>query len=363
MMWTPSTLLLPSILFRVITILSADSFSLSKVPNYLTGKIASDERVVFFPTVANKINITHWSVPIHGWIFEPELESRKRRVAIKGLGKLFQVNDSEEKRLLKRRLMPFTVDNQSMKYVNIKLGNGSGIHRLPRSRKDGHFTSQLTLHDDELHGNDEGIMHYNAVDRERTFEGSIHLLPSTGVSIISDIDDTVKITNYLSKKEFYKNTFLREFQEVPGMKELFHKCKSEYESCSIHYVSASPYQLFEELHSFFERAGFPSATFHLKRIRVKDKTLLQLFADPKDYKLRQIEPLLRNFPQRKFILIGDSGEKDPEVYVELYRRYPDQIEKIWIRNVNEANATRMEGVDPGRWKYFNDGFDLMDQVV
>lgn len=331
------------------------------MPNYLTGKIGSDERVVFFPTIANKINITHWDVPIHGWIFEPELESKKRNVAIKGVGKLFKVTNPEEKKLLKRQLMPFTGDNQSMKYVNIKVG--SGIFRLPRSRKDGHFVGHLTIHDDALHCNDEGIVYFNAVDRDRTFPGSIHLVPPTGISIISDIDDTVKITNYLVKKEFYKNTFLREFREVSGMKELFHKCRSEYGDCFFHYVSAAPYQLFEELNNFFERVGFPQATYHLKRIRVKDKTLLQLFADPKDYKLGQIEPILKTFPHRKFILIGDSGEKDPEVYAELYRRYPDQIEKIWIRNVNDANATRMDGVDPQRWRYFDDGYDLMDDIA
>ena len=127
-------------------------------------------------------------------------------------------------------------------------------------------------------------------------------------------------------------------------------------------MSATPYQLFKELDIFFERIGFPVATYHLKRIRGKGKTLLLLFADPKDYKFKQITPILNTFPQRKFILIGDSGEKTCEVYSELNRRFPGQIEKIWIRNVNDANATRMEGVHPDRWRYFSDGQDLMDQV-
>jgi phosphatidate phosphatase APP1 len=78
-----------------------------------------------------------------------------------------------------------------------------------------------------------------------------------------------------------------------------------------------------------------------------------------DYKLRQIEPLLKTYPMRKFILIGDSGEKDPEIYAELSRRYPGRIEQIWIRNVNDANASRMEGVDPRVWRYFRDGHDLI----
>jgi hypothetical protein len=131
--------------------------------------------------------------------------------------------DTEGGELLKRRLMPFTVDNQSMKFVLVKVGNNGtgGIYRLPRSTKNGHFVGHVTLHHDELHDAEDGMLAYRAVDRDRIFEGFIHLLQSTGTSIISDIDDTLKITNYLDKREFLKNTFLREFVEVPGMKELF----------------------------------------------------------------------------------------------------------------------------------------------
>lgn len=359
----------PLLLLPALVLLSVD-----KLSNFITGRIARDERVVFFPTAASRINGTHWRVPIHGWIFEPELESKKRRVAIKGVGKLFSVKGEEEKKLLKRRLMPFTVDNQSMQYVNIKIG--SNVYRMPRSSKDGHFVAELALGDDELmqhhklHDNDAAgnairIVRYEAMgdEQNRTFEGTFHLIPPTGTSVITDIDDTIKITNYLDKKEFYRNTFLREFREVPGMKELFHKCAEDSGgSCSFHYVSASPFQLFEELDGFFGAVGFPPATYHLKRIRVKDKTLLQLFADPMEYKLQQIEPLMRAYPLRKFVLIGDSGEKDPEVYSELYRRHPHQVERIWIRNVNGANESRMDGVDSDIWRYFDDGYELLDQI-
>jgi hypothetical protein len=337
-------------LFSVSSLLS-----LAKVPNYWTGKIAADERVVFFPTAAHKMNATHWQVPIHGWIFEPELESKKRRAFVQALGRFFKVNSGEEKAILKDRIMPFTVDNQSMKYVKIKIGDM--LHTMPRSSKDGHFHANLTIEDSKLN-NKEGVVTFEAVDRCRTFPGVVHLVPPTGISIISDIDDTVKFTNYLDKKEFYKNTFIREFQAVPGMQQLYQNCKSQYENCHFHYVSAAPYQLYEELNKFFKRDNFPHATFHLKQIRVKDKTLLQLLADPLDYKLGQIEPILKRFPNRKFILVGDSGEKDPEVYCELFQKYPSQIEKIWIRNVNESPSARMNRVDPDRWQYFNDGTDL-----
>lgn len=330
--------------------------ALSKVPNYLTGKIAQDERVVFFPTVANKINETHWNIPIHGWIFEPELESKKRKALYKIIGKVFHVNDDQEKKILKQRLMPFAVDNQSWQYVKIKIG-ANIVPIFPRSSKDGHFKGYLTLREDQLHSKN-GIVQFEAVDKDRTFPGEIHLVQQRGYSIVSDIDDTVKHTNYLDKKEFYKNTFVREFQAIPGMAKLYHNFKSQYEDCTFHYVSAAPYQMYEQLQEFFIKNGFPSATFHLKKIRVKDKTLLQLFADPLDYKIGQIEQLLKTFPNRKFILIGDSGEKDPEVYTQLYKKYPSQIENILIRNINNSNSTRMDDLPIEKWQYFNDGEDL-----
>ena len=338
-------------------------FALNKAPNFLTGKIAHDERVVFFPTAATQINETHWNIPIHGWIFEPEVDSVKRKTLIKALGKMFQLKDDSEKRILRQRLMPFTVDNQSLQYVRITIAKSGQqiIHRLPRSAKDGHFFGNLTL-PVAMDDSEDGILHYKAIDSDRCFPGRVHLIPPTGVSIISDIDDTVKITNYLDKKEFFKNTFIRDFQVVPGMKNVFLKCRSHYDNCSFHFVSASPYQLFEDLSSFFEAEGFPLATYHLKQIRVKDKTLLQLFADPFEYKIGQIERILHKYPKRKFILIGDSGEKDPEVYIELCRRYPEQIEKIWIRNVNDADASRMDGIDKEKWRYYSTGSDLMKEI-
>ncbi|KAL3780074.1 hypothetical protein HJC23_007323 [Cyclotella cryptica] len=344
------------------TLTKVHAFAIDKLPNYFTGRIASDERVVFFPTVASQINTTHWLISIHGWIYEPEYDSKKRKLAIKGMGKLFRVDDDMEKHYLNRRIMPFIADNQSMKYVNIKFDGDDVIRKIKRSSKDGHFIHHLQIHKDNLHPDERGIVSYRAVDDDRIFQGHVHLVKEEGTSIISDIDDTVKITNYLDKKEFMKNTFLRQFKAVEGMQQLFVQCKRHFNDCTIHFVSASPYQLYEELHNFIREEGFPEATFHLKRIRIKDKSLMKLFADPLEYKLHQIEPLLQMFPRRKFILIGDSGEKDPEVYKELMRRYPDQIEKIWIRNVNEAGDGRMEGVPREKWRFFNDGLELMNEL-
>ena len=62
-------------------------------------------------------------------------------------------------------------------------------------------------------------------------------------------------------------------------------------------------------------------------------------------------------------LVGDSGEKDPEVYASIYKDYAAQIRSIHIRNVNNATAARMEGIPDERWNFFSDGKDLLHQYT
>jgi len=365
-------LFLPWIPLQLIFFTAA--LSIQNLPSYLNGKIGSNERVVFFPSLASQANSTHWNVPIHGWIFKPETESTRRAAFLRVLGRAFNVNDADQKLILQRRVRPFVVDNQSMKRPKIEFFSDEGTPTYHRarsfSRKNGHFRCSLALSNRQLgvfnQTESEHVDHSIATFRAktsdfdpRTFPASVHLIPPTGVSIISDIDDTIKLTNVLDKKDFIQNTFLKEFKVVPGMVKVFQQWRSQFENCAFHFVSASPYQLYEELSDFTTDVGFPPASFHLKTIRPKDKSILKLFADPLVYKRNQIKLILREFPKRTFILVGDSGEKDPEVYANIYKDYAPQIRAIYIRNLNNATAARMEGVPNDRWSFFSDGKDLM----
>jgi phosphatidate phosphatase APP1 len=91
---------------------------------------------------------------------------------------------------------------------------------------------------------------------------------------------------------------------------------------------------------------------------------LNLFADPKKYKLEIIESMLNAFPDRRFVLIGDSGELDPEIYAVVARKYPRQIVRIWIRDVTgePASAERYKRAFPDLpgdvWQVFQSPAEL-----
>jgi phosphatidate phosphatase APP1 len=122
---------------------------------------------------------------------------------------------------------------------------------------------------------------------------------------------------------------------VPGIADVYRSWAAS-SGAQFHYVSATPWQLYVPLAGFIEANSFPRGTFHLKDFRWRDRTFFSLLAAPDRYKLKIIEPLLKRLPHRRFVLVGDSGQQDPEVFGELARRYPRQVRRIFIRNLMDS---------------------------
>jgi len=201
----------------------------------------------------------------------------------------------------------------------------------------------------------------------RTCPIDIHFLTDTGWSVISDIDDTIKISEVRDREALLRNTFCRPFRPVPGMANRYRQWQTE-NRVQFHYVTASPWQLYLPLTQFALSNDFPAGTFHMKQFRVKDSSVWSLFKSPQKYKRDIIEPLLGRFPQRAFVLVGDSGEKDPEIYGELARRHPEQVRRIFIRNVTgeAADAARyrqaFRGVPAKVWQVFVEPSELPERL-
>ncbi|KAG5298592.1 actin patch protein [Histoplasma ohiense] len=162
----------------------------------------------------------------------------------------------------------------------------------------------------------------------------ITITESSGISLISDIDDTIKHSAIASgTREIFRNTFVRNLEDltVLGVKEWYSKLTKM--GVKIHYVSNSPWQLYPFLQKFFRVAGLPPGSFHLKQY----SGMLQGIFEPAAEKKRPIlESIMLDFPNRRFILVGDSGEADLEVYTELALANPGRILAIFIRDVTTS---------------------------
>lgn len=128
---------------------------------------------------------------------------------------------------------------------------------------------------------------------------------SRGISLVSDIDDTIKHSAIASgAKEIFKNTFLRDLGElvIPGVKEWYSQMANM--GVKMHYVSNSPWQLYPLLRSYFSMAGLPPGSFHLKQY---SGMLQGIFEPAAERKKGSLDRIMHDFPERKFILVGDSG--------------------------------------------------------
>ena len=325
-------------------------------------RIESDERVVFFDTYGYLSPTGDgWTLPIHAWIHEPEV-SRVRRGLIAGiLARKYGLRTSDRTRgNFDARIGQFLVDNERGKRIHVRIGGRE--HALPESAPNGHSFDLVRMPRSHVDGlARDRRASYAAVlagDDGRRFGGTVHLIGPTGVSVVSDIDDTIKVTHVLDRARMLDQTFFQDFVAVPGMAERYRAWARR--GARFHFVSSSPWQLYEPLVSFAKATGFPAATFHLKFVRATDRTLLNLFKKGTETKPAQIEPILAAYPMRKFVLVGDSGESDPEVYAALIRKHPGQIVRIYIRNItgaardDERFSSVFAGIPAERWKLFAD---------
>ncbi|KAL4946824.1 hypothetical protein BDV06DRAFT_208458 [Aspergillus oleicola] len=165
----------------------------------------------------------------------------------------------------------------------------------------------------------------------------IKILEPSGVSMISDIDDTVKHSAIANgAKEMCKNVFVRELEDltiegVPDWYTAMAKLGVE-----IHYVSNAPWQLYPLLDRFFKMVGLPPGSFHLKQY---SGMLQGIFEPTMERKKGALEQILQDFPDRQFILVGDSGEADLEVYTDLVMANPGRIIGIFIRDITTPERT------------------------
>jgi phosphatidate phosphatase APP1 len=157
------------------------------------------------------------------------------------------------------------------------------------------------------------------------------------VGLISDIDDTILVSEVLSTTSLLKNSLAvppEQRQPVAGMAELYVKmlkANQTPEASAVFYVSSTPRQLTDNLRRFLKLSGFPRGVLQLKEIGSGSGDSM---GEHEAYKLRRIETIFAQFPQMKFYLFGDDGERDPEIYNAVRVNHPDRIAGVWIRRIN-----------------------------
>ncbi|WP_299114417.1 phosphatase domain-containing protein [uncultured Winogradskyella sp.] len=253
----------------------------------------------------------------------------------------------------------FETDEIKKVGITITLPNGTILKGT--TDNDGYYKVEAHLQVLKDITNEEGwllfTLSYNDVNIKRTiqnhnkFPGEI-LIPSTKAQfgVASDIDDTILHTGVVSTlkwKVIYNSVFKHAKNRIPleGAAEFYHKLHkgvSGKNANPIFYVSHSPWNLYRYLELFLRQNNFPKGPILLRSM---SNLLKRKSQDEKPQKQKEILNLLKTYPNLPFILIGDSGEHDPDIYMEIAKEFPSRILAIYLRSVkHKKKMSRVRGL-------------------
>lgn len=190
--------------------------------------------------------------------------------------------------------------------------------------------------------------------------------------VISDIDDTVIETGATN---FFKN-WRRVLAErpsdrlaVPGAASLYGMIARDHRlpTRPFFYVSSSPWNLYGFLTEFMELNAIPHGPMFLKDIGIDETKFMK--TGHAEHKLEAIRTIAAFYPERRFLLMGDNGQHDVEIYAQAVRDYPGRIGAVMIRDVSGScregrNAAHLADIAAaGVPTYCAEGFDEARTVL
>jgi phosphatidate phosphatase APP1 len=235
----------------------------------------------------------------------------------------------------------------SVANANVKINyNGNDINL--QTNQEGVFEVQIVAKPPS-NGADEfvsfQVIPKDSLEKDRIEKKLIkRILKSQKIAVISDIDDTIVVSHATSVgKKFWlsisKNAYTR--RPFPGVSQ-FYQDILELEKAVFFYVSSSDWSLFDLIQDFLTFREIPLGPIFLKDKHINLKNVWKSGGGDHFHKLEKIYLLMDMFPQMNFYLIGDSGQKDPEIYSQVLEKYPNRIKAVIIRMVNEMEEARKE---------------------
>jgi phosphatidate phosphatase APP1 len=195
--------------------------------------------------------------------------------------------------------------------------------------------------------------------------------PETTFGVVSDIDDTVMVTALprpllAAWHTFVVNEHAR--ATTPGMPVLYERLTTRYAGAPLIYLSTGAWNVAPSLTRFLSRNLYPAGALLLTDW---GPTAESWFRSGRAHKRSSLERLAREFPQIKWLLVGDDGQHDESIYHDFVEQHPDHVRAVCIRQLTPGEAvlagssfrghTRSSD-SPVPWIYASDGAGLADQL-
>ena len=181
------------------------------------------------------------------------------------------------------------------------------------------------------------------------------LVPNQGLTVISDIDDILRVTMIYEPKEGLLNSFARAFTPWLNMPEIYANWSSSLDDIHFHYLTTTPEQVTRNYMDFIYKT-YPGGSFDTRPLNFSDVSAtlhIRKFL---------LEKYFQSFPQRKVILVADTSNTDVmQYYPAMASEFPGQVQCIFIRNTSATDSgdhfpydtSGFKDLDPNSYMFFN----------
>lgn len=175
----------------------------------------------------------------------------------------------------------------------------------------------------------------------------------TGLSIISDIDDTFLISHSgnIWKKLYVlltRNVTQRKtFEDVVDHYTALEKNQTKSDNPnSFFFVSSSEWNLYHFIVQFSILKKLPKAVLKLKSIKTGILDFLKTGGGNHDHKYHKIESIISFYPDQQYVLLGDDSQKDADIYERICTKFPSKIKAVYIRQISsKPNSVVLEKIN------------------
>ncbi|KAK1982510.1 hypothetical protein LZ30DRAFT_759876 [Colletotrichum cereale] len=303
------------------------------------GRPVTDDDIVWLldNTAYKPSRMGSWQAEFVAAIFEKEPKCAIVDIVQGVAHKLGLADDAEELKTIEERLLPFLWDVQPSKLLRV-------VHQKKELKLGPSATNGISTDTLKISDQPSGTMVTSSAAVPRGATGLLEMktffAAPEGWAILSDVDDTIKLTQTSDPVGILRETFVNEPTPIEGMPELYRNIKALLpQESPWFYLSASPYNLYPFLREFRDK-HYPPGTIILRDSSWKTVAglLSALTMATEQYKVERMRKVHGWLPKRKFILIGDSTQSDPEAYGDIYREFKGWVKLILIRKVVDIAA-------------------------
>jgi hypothetical protein len=222
-----------------------------------------------------------------------------------------------------------TVEGDFDEFIPIANVSGPGGYLLP-----GNATTEIQRLNVYANGTDTG----NATS---------YLVPEAGLTIVSDIDDILRITRIYQPADGILNSFAKAYVPWMNMPDIYANWSKSIPDFHFHYLTTTPEQVTRNYMDFIYKT-YPGGSFDTRPLNFTDVNAT--------LSIRKflLEKIFQTYPQRKFILIADTSNSDVmKDYPLMATEFPGQVQCIFLRNTTATDSGDQFPYDTSGFKDLN----------